>query len=226
MPDLKAIYEKIEKQYWEQEAKNYYSYLTGISKDPKATWFSKKNEMYFIAKYIEVKSEWLTIDWKHITLQSTWVSFDYVAYKNKMLLAYPESVIDINLVYEWDDFSFKKKDWKVTYTHNIWNPFDQTEDKIKWWYCIIKNKRWEFITLLSKADFQKHRQMAKTDFIWKSWYAEMCMKTLFKKAIKVHFDDIYEKIEWEDNKQYDLEKGNKINKEQREEELKEKYSNL
>lgn len=225
MADLKIVYEKVAKDYWEQEAKNYFSYLSWIAKDPKATWFQNKDAMYFITKYIEVKSEWLTIDWKHITLQSTWVSFDYIAYKNKMLLAYPDSKIDINLVYEWDIFNFKKENWKVTYTHDIANPFGQTEDKIKWGYCIIKNKRWEFITLLSKSDFEKHRKVAKTDFIWKSWYAEMCMKTLFKKAIKVHFDDIYEIIENEDNKQYDLEKS-KPSPDEKAEELNLKYKDL
>jgi len=32
------------------------------------------------------------------------------------------------------------------------------------------------------------------------------MKTLFKKAIKVHYDDIFQAIEEEDNKNYDLDK--------------------
>ena len=231
--DIKKLYEKVKEYAWEAEAKNYYWYVSWLIKDPKQKWASTKDENYFYLKYVQVKNEGLILDWKHITLQSTGISFDYVAYKNKMLLAYPDSKIDINLIYKWDDFNFSKKDWKVSYTHKIWDPFKQTDDKIVGGYCVIKNKRWEFLTLLSKEDFEKHRKVAKTDFIWKAWYKEMCLKTLFKKAIKVHFDDIYEDIEKEDNEQYDLEKfKEQIEKEQelkqkeKSEELKTKYKDL
>ena len=61
------------------------------------------------------------------------------------------------------------------------------------------------MTTLSKADFEKHKKVAKTAYIWNAWYPEMCMKTLIKKACKVHFNDIYEKIEDQDNEQNDLE---------------------
>ena len=123
-----------------------------------------------------------------------------------MLLAYPETKIDIQLVYEGDTFNVAKESGSVLYQHNILNPFDRDVDKITGGYVVIKNKRGEFITILNKDEFDKHRGIAKTDFIWKSWYAEMSYKTLIRKAVKLHFSDIYEKMDEEDNKNYDLEK--------------------
>ncbi len=125
-----------------------------------------------------------------------------------MLIAYPESRIDVGLVFEGDNFSFSKKNGVVEYFHDISNPFGNTDEKIIGAYTIIRNKRWEFITLLSKADILKHRMVAKTDYIWKAWFQEMCLKTIVKKACKLHFGDIFQAIEDMDNENYDLDKMN------------------
>ncbi len=58
--------------------------------------------------------------------------------------------------------------------------------------------------MLSKEDFQKHRKVAKGDFIWKAWYKEMCLKTLVRKACKLHFADVFDNMNEEDNKHSDL----------------------
>ena len=151
-----------------------------------------------------VTNEGLKFDGKHVTLQSTGINYDYMAYKNKMLMAYPESIIDVDLVYEGDEFTLAKSSSKVVSNHEIVNPFDRTDSKIKGGYCIIKNKRGEFVVTLTKADFEKHRKVARTDFIWKAWYVEMCMKTLIKKCVRIMYDDVYETIDEEDNKQINL----------------------
>jgi recombinational DNA repair protein RecT len=70
---------------------------------------------------------------------------------------------------------------------------------------VIKNKRGEFLTILGKEELEKHRKTAKTDFIWKQWFREMCLKTIMKKACKLHFGDIFTAIEEQDNENYDLE---------------------
>lgn len=155
-----------------------------------------------------VKAEGLVFDGKHITLQKTGISYDYVAYKNKMLLAYPDSEIDPGVVYEGDTFTASKEDGKVTYSHKIADPLgDQPDDKITGAYCVIKNKRGEFLTLLSKKDIAKHRRVAKTDAIWSAWFKEMVLKTVLKKACKYHFDDIFEKMNEQDNLSIDLDKS-------------------
>lgn len=176
----------------------------------KNPFMQKLSNEKLIELYKRVESEGLEFDGKHITIQSTGISYDYVAYKNRMLLAYPETLVDCQLVYEGDEFSVQKDSGQVVYSHKIKNPFGKRE--IIGGYCVIKNKRGEFLTTLNKEDFEKHRKVAKTDFIWKQWYEEMCLKTLMKKAVRVHFDDIYSAMDKEEENHYDLEKLNEENK--------------
>lgn len=150
-----------------------------------------------------VLADGLIFDGKHITLQSTGISYDYIAYKNKMLLAYPESKIDVSVVSDKDEFSFSKENGSVSYEHSIKEPFKNND--IVGAYCVIKNTRGEFLTTLNKEEIAKHRKVAKTDYIWQSWFKEMVLKTVIKKACKLHFDDIYHRVEELDNENYDLE---------------------
>lgn len=178
----------------------------------KNPWFQKKTEENMAELFWKVNAEGLVFDGKHVTLQSTGISYDYKAYRNKMLNVYPESKIDISLVYEGDTTDFWKESGKVHYKHAIGDPSKQTDDKIKFGYIIIKNDRGEFLTTLTKQDFEKHRKVAKQDYIWIAWYVEMCKKTLIKKACSDHFDDIYTGINEMDNENIDLEKSVNIEK--------------
>lgn len=170
-------------------------------------WAENKAPAFWEDCWHKIEQSGLTFDGKHITVNINGVSYDYVAYKNKMLLAYPESKIDCELVYQGDTFNFEKTNGVVDYKHIFQNPFAHKDDDIIGGYCVIKNKRGEFLTLLSKAEIDKAKRVAKTDSIWKMWYAEMCKKTVIKKAVKFHFDDIYAEMEEEDNKNYDLEQA-------------------
>lgn len=168
-------------------------------------WMQSKTAESMAILFKRVAKDGLVFDGVHITLQSTGISYDYVAYKNKMLLAYPESKIDVNLVYEGDTFNVTKESGAVIYSHNIGDPFNRKEENIKGGYCVIQNKRGDFLTILSKEEIDKHRKVSKMDYIWQQWFAEMAMKTLIKKACKQHFADVYENIEQIDNDNYDLE---------------------
>ena len=179
-------------------------YVKDLQNDAKNFWTKSKTPDFWTDCYNKIKASGLEFNPRHITINSNGVSYDYVAYKNRMLLAYPESEIDVSLVYAGDDFSFSKADGKVTYHHQLANPFNHEEKNIIGGYCVIKNKRGEFLTTLSKLEIEKAKKVAKTQAIWNSWYAEMCLKTVIKKAVKFHFDDIYTAMEEEDNKQYDL----------------------
>lgn len=199
------------KEYNQVHVEEFINYINRLQKEKdrktkalKNVWATYKKDEEIIGYFKKINDLWLVFDWKHITLQSTWISFDYIALKNKMLLSYPESDIDVQLVYEWDEYDFAKTNWKVVYTHKISDPFSKKEENIIGWYCVIKNKRWEFLTTLNKDDIEKHRKVAKTDFIWKAWFTEMCLKTIIKKAVKVHFDDIYSEIIELDNEENDL----------------------
>lgn len=189
---------------------NYANYCIKLQTEKKKDWTLSNpwsvniTEEKFAEVYKKVASEWLTFDWVHITLQSTGISYDYVAFKNKMLITYPESVIDIQLVYEWDEIEFNKTDGKIEYKHNIKNPFTSKDKDVIWAYTVIKNKRWEFLTTLSKEELEKHRKTAKTDYIRSVWYKEMCMKTIIKKACKQYFWDVFTKINEMDNENSSL----------------------
>lgn len=188
----------------------YTDYLSGLAAEkqrtgkPKNPWMQYRSDQDLVGFFEKVITAGSYIDGVNITILSTGISYNYVAYKNKMLSVYPETLIDTALVYKDDTFNFKKQSGKVTYSHEINNPFNQEESNIIGGYCIIKNKRGEFITLLSKDIINKHRKVARTDSIWSGWFHEMCFKTLIKKACKQHFDDIYQDIETMDNTQYNL----------------------
>lgn len=194
-----------------EHSEQFASYIVRLQFDTdksgklKNYWLSNRTESEMVDLFNRVKEDGLVFDGKHITLQSTGVSYDYVAYKNKMLLAYPESKIDLSLVYKDDTFSVAKESGSVIYTHVVANPFNQVENDIIGGYCIIKNKRGEFLTLFSNEDIEKHRKIAKTDYIWQDWFTEMAKKTIIKKAVKQHFADVYEHIESIDNDNYSLE---------------------
>lgn len=174
----------------------------GSLKNP---WFQGRSPSELAEVFKRVANDGLVFDGKHVTFQSTGVSYDYVAYKNKMLKAYPESKIDIGTVAKEDEVSFEKVDGTVIYRQIIKNPFQSpTEETIIGAFCVIKNSRGDFLTTLSKEEIEKHRKVAKTDFIWKAWFKEMVLKTVIKKACKQHFDDVTAKMDEVDNENNDI----------------------
>ena len=192
----------------------YIKYVTNLKTEKakdgtfKNYWATKKDDEFYVDCFKKIEATGLHFDGKHISIQSNGVSYDYVAYKNKMLLAYPESLLDVALVYNGDEFAVDKKSGKVEYLHKIANPFGHKDDDIIGGYMVVKNKRGEFFTSLSLDEIQKCRAVAKTDTIWKQWFSDMCLKTVIKKAVKLHFDDVFKEMEEEDNKNYDLGKVN------------------
>jgi len=194
----------------QEDVKKFASYILRLVLDmkygkPKNYWVQNRTEAEMADLFKRVAKEGLVFDGVNITLQSTGISYNYVAFRNKMLLVYPESKIDLALVYEGDKFSAKKKDGKVFYDHEIANPFGQKDEDIKGGYCIIKNKRGEYLETMSPEEIEKHRKVAKTDYIWRSWFREMCKKTIIKKACSQHFRDVFAGMEKEDNRAYELE---------------------
>jgi len=194
------------------QVEQYIAYLESITnaknrdKTLKNPWMKYRKDEWLARVFKAVEADGLVFDGKNITLQSTGVSYNYQAYKNKMLLVYPETIFDVSIVHKNDAVQFGKESGHIKYSHSIADPFNQDEQSIIGAYCVLKNKRGEFLTLLSKKDIDKHRQVAKTQTIWKNWFLEMAMKTIVKKACKQHFNDIFQDIETLDNENYDLEK--------------------
>lgn len=194
------------KDYNINDVERYASYIqasmdlkdksTGKAKNPFLFYKTPKDH---IKNFKQISDQGLMFDGKHITLQSVGISLDYVAYKNKMLLVYPETKMDFGVVYKGDDFTFRKESGKVIYLHEYSDPFNQNDENIIGCYCVIKNSRGEFITLLDKNAIAKHRKVARGDTFWDKWFVEMVKKTVIKKACKDHFDDVYTDIETIDN---------------------------
>lgn len=170
----------------------------------KSPWMSKMSAEQLAVFFKRVEDDGLVFDGKHITLQSTGIFYDFVAYKNKMLQAYPETKLDMAVIHEGDKFDVSRENGKINYSHKIADPL-ASDDKITGAYAVIINKRGEFITTLNKEDLEKHRKVAKTDFIWRQWYREMVFKTVLRKACKYHFEDEFEKMNETDNEHYELE---------------------
>jgi len=205
MINKEKLIELLRDQPNKADVETFAAYIKKISMDLANRYMTDRTEEEIAILFRRVSEEGLVFDGKHITLQSNGISYDYQAYKNKMILAYPESTIDLSLVYKGDEFSVSKESGSVMYHHNIGNPLEQKTEDITGGYCVIKNKRGEFLTLLSREDIDKHRKVAKTDMIWSKWPKEMALKTIIKKACKQHFSDIYEKIDEMDNGNYELE---------------------
>jgi hypothetical protein len=134
------------------------------------------------------------------------VFITWVGYKNKVLSVYPESEFDIQLVRENDVTSFAKESGSVIYSHTIADPFSSNKGIIGS-YCVIKNKRGEFLETLGKDDYQNMKQSALLASTWDKWESEFWLKSVIKRACKRHFNDIVAEIETLDNEDYDLNVG-------------------
>jgi hypothetical protein len=170
----------------------------------KNKWMFYKTASNLVHLFEAVNAEGLVFDGKHVTLIARGINYDYVAYKNKMLATYPESQIDVSLVYKGDTFSFRKESGKVIYTHKIKDPFVNLDKEIIGGYCVIKNSRGEFLTNMSLAEINKSKAIAQTKDIWDKWFPQMCKKTVVKKGCSDHFDDLYKGINEMDNEQNDI----------------------
>src|SRR6056297_2715033 len=104
MENLKELLKGYDKLKVETYVKyiNYISTVTDKNRNLKNPWMRARGVDFLADCFKKVEAEGLTFDGKHITLQKTGVSYDYQAYKNKMIIAYPESLIDLQLVYKDD----------------------------------------------------------------------------------------------------------------------------
>jgi hypothetical protein len=170
-------------------------------------WFKNFTNEQAVEVYKKVAMDNLFIDGTTITVGFKYgkiiVTYNFQAYKNKLLNIYPESKFDIQLVKDGDYFSFEKVNGRVEYVHKINNPF-KTDAAILGVYCIIKNNRGEFLETLDMSEIQKMKNVATTKNIWNSWESEMVLKSVMKRACKRHFNDLVVNIEALDNENYDL----------------------
>ncbi len=211
-------YEKIKTSINNPHVNGYISYLKKVEKEKKLsdngsyvdknTWFKYFTEEQAIELFNNVLNLGLYVDGDSVTIQflggNVVPNFNYHAYKNLVLIKYPETIFDFQNVYEGDEFSFRKENGKVIYKHVFGNPFNNNR-KLIGAYGIIKNKRGEFIETLNIDEIKKLKSIAKTKAIWDAWEAQMVNKSIIKRICKVNFKDIVEPLENTDNENYDFE---------------------
>jgi recombination protein RecT len=127
--------------------------------------------------------------------------------------AYQDANIDVQLVYEGDDFKLIKEGDVTTYSLTRNNPF-AAKDKIIGGFCYISYKLGDrlvsFCETMSIDEINKIKGCAKQDFIWKAWFEEKAKVAIIKRACKIHFSGINENISQiseYDNQEYDLSKN-------------------
>lgn len=124
----------------------------------------------------------------------------YHGYKNKVIQTYPSATFDVQLVREGDTFKVSKKDGKVSYSHDIGDPFEAS--KIRGAYCVIKIDNQDYFEALNREDYDKMRNSSKQSFLWDKWESEFVLKSVIKRACKRHFNDAIADIEKIDNEDY------------------------
>lgn len=190
-------------------------YITYLKTLQSEDWMRSVSDDQAMDLYRKVAIDNLYIDGTSITIQykkGIMISYDYHAYKNKVLNAYPESVFDHQLIYQYsdgtrDDFSFYKESGKVVYSHKIKDPFASGRTIIGA-YCIIKNSRGEFLETINREDIEKFKKTAKMQAIWSAWEDRMVLKSVIKRACGANFYDIVQNMEKIDNENYSPENVN------------------
>ncbi len=203
----KTIKKELSK-YDEEQVSVFISYLCQLrdaKKDnkPKNWWFAAVTDEQFITLYKKVAIDKpLFIDGDTITLQyknGLMVSYNYQAYKNKVLIKYPETMFDHKVVYEGDTYDFENNSGKLTYFHKPKNPFNKPDKNIIGAFCVIKNSKGDCYETLDLEEIQKMRDVAKTDYIWEAWFNQMVLKSVIKRACKLHFKDVVLNMDLLDN---------------------------
>lgn len=123
----------------------------------------------------------------------------YKAFKNKLYMVYPETVIDLQLIRQGDTYHFAKESGSIVYTHELSDPFEEKPSMIIGAYCIIKNSRGEFLETLNQTDYDKMRDGSKQPKLWDKWESEFFLKSVIKRACKRHFNDVTSALEEKDN---------------------------
>jgi hypothetical protein len=200
---MKALLSK----YDENKVDIFIAYINNLKTETdkegklKNYWARNTKDEDYINAFKKVYETGLYIDGDSVTLTfrgKLLITYDYHAYKNKILLSYPESIFDFQVVYEGDDFAFRKESGKVYYTHKMNNPFQVKKD-ITGAYGVLKNKKGEFIELINTDDIQKMKNTSKMKNIWDAWFDRMVLKSVIKRICSVHFKDITKDIDSIDN---------------------------
>lgn len=214
--DLAKIYEKI-KKHGEAQASVYVNYLRKLANQKRQgrdvnPWIKNLSDQDLASIYSKEQSKGLTIDGETTTLSfrgQLMITYDYHAYINRLMQLYPESKIDVGIVYKGDNFKFWKDNGKVFYKHDINDPFAENKDSLMVGaYAIVRNSKGEFLELLNMETIAKMKNSAKTQNIWNTWLDRMVLKSAIKRICSMHFHDKFSDMEKTDNEQIEPSNAN------------------
>ncbi len=130
------------------------------------------NHVFAIPYYNAAKKKY-TVD-----LRRGYVGTEFIARQHSL-----DPIVDIifELVHENDEFKTLKKQGGVgveSYEFKVKDPFNRGKLVGGFGYVIYEDERKNKLVVMSLADMDKRRKIAKTDSFWKSWEEEMYYKTL------------------------------------------------
>ena len=107
--------------------------------------------------------------------------------KTKKYSYYPVKNIAYELVYSNDKFRPIKRgcgQLNDTYTFEIVNPFDRGTLVGGFAYVEFDDPQRNILSIMSKADIEKRKNVAKSKDFWEKWFDEMALKTVVNAACK------------------------------------------
>jgi recombination protein RecT len=134
----------------------------------------------------------------------------YRGYIHKIKEYYPDVNFVVGLVRAGDVFSINKTDENDSFTHKEANPFDSTLNNIIGGYCYITytlgNRKISKITTMSKEEITKIKNVAKSKNIWETWFEEKAKVAIIRRACKIIFAGLTQKLDEFNNDEFDLNK--------------------
>lgn len=202
----------------EEDAKKFIihvdEFLSKYKKDDKGNKiFNKLDAGYAYKAFVIVDTVGLKFDGINAVFTG-WKRFFFTAdgYKNKVLLTYPETKFDLQLVNDGDDFKIAKESGSIIYTHNISDPFGNNK-RITGAYVVLKTDRGEYFESINQDTFNKMKNNAMNSQTWDMWASEFWLKSVVKRACKRHFKDVTIEIDKLDNSDYGIDSEKATNEE-------------
>lgn len=121
----------------------------------------------------------------------------YNGYKNKVRQVHPDVTFDVQLVRKGDDFKISKANGKITYKHDLGDPFGDAE--ISGAYCVITASGKDYFEALGQKDYDEMRAIGRNPDMWEKWPSEFWLKCVIKRACKRHFSTITAGLDQMDN---------------------------
>jgi len=200
--DLKELKAKlIEQKIPDGDVKKFLAYVQGElhkerNKDKKPVTSNSTDILYTL--FMKFHALGLVIDGVNIVITGKAMAMvTFHGYKNKVLTSYPTAIFDIQLVRGDDKFIISKENGKLTYSHEIANPFG--DDEIKGAYCIITIDDAQYFEALNQKDFESMKDGSKMKQLWTTWDSEFWLKSVTKRACKRHFYNEVKEIDEVDN---------------------------